>query len=240
MKKILLTLCFICIIGGAAFAGESVPWWEDGENAETNNDEEETEYLGKFYMESEFLNGDLLKISVNSENLSVPVIGVAFHLQYDFEKLTFLKYEPGNFLEIGGDPFYLVENDELAGKLVFGETLRRDDDFPLGGDKVVDFYFQILEEDEFGFEFLNGIVSSIDEVRQDLDQIEWIDFVASRDEDYEIIFDNSDQSTEGLLTLNWRFTLTAVLVFFFICCALFAKRYRKKRVGGYVNFKSSF
>jgi hypothetical protein len=102
---------------------------------------EQDEYTGKIYMEGEFLNGDLLKLSVSSDDMVYPIIGIAFHLVYDSQSLAFLKYEPGKFLERGGDPFYLVKNEE--GKIFFGETLRRDDNFPIDGDVIADFYLRM-------------------------------------------------------------------------------------------------
>lgn len=142
-------------------------------------------YMGKIALEGEFLNGDLLKISVVSSEMIQPVLGMAFNLNFENEFLDFLKYEPGEFLERGGDPFYLVKND--TSKVVFGETLRREDSFPVGGGVVAEFYFQILEESEFEFSFYNGVVSTLDVVRQDIDMILWEDLLISRDSSVEIV-----------------------------------------------------
>ena len=66
----------------------------------------------KVFMTSEFLDSDLLKISVNTADIEQPVLGLAFHLSFDPQKLHFLRYDPGEFLETGGDPFYLVALSE--------------------------------------------------------------------------------------------------------------------------------
>ena len=70
-------------------------------------------------MQGEFLDGDILKISVWAENISSPTLGIAFHLKYEGDNLGFLKYLPGEFLEKGGDPFYLVKNDEIKILCIF-------------------------------------------------------------------------------------------------------------------------
>lgn len=131
------------------------------------------EIMGTVSMSHEFLDGDILKISVHASDMVMPILGLAFHLDYDGEKIKFLKYEPGEFLERGGDPFYLVQNDEQKNEIIFGETLRRNDNFPLGEGPVADFYFQISKKNAMNFEFKNGVVSTLDVVRQDIDEIVW-------------------------------------------------------------------
>lgn len=133
-------------------------------------------YVGKVSLSGEMQDGDILKISATANDFQSPVVGVAFHLLYENNKLAFLKYEPGEFLEKGGDPFYLVNDIKENGEIVFGETLRKDDSFPVGGNVIAIFYFQITDDEIFNFNFKNGIVSSMDEVRQDLDKINWEDF----------------------------------------------------------------
>lgn len=131
------------------------------------------EIMGSVYIEQEFLDGDILEISVFARDMAMPVLGLAFHLKYESGKLKFLKYEPGEFLERGGDPFYLVQNSEEKSEIVFGETLRRNDSFPLGEGLISVFYFQIVEQDALNFSFENGVVSTLDTVRQDIDKIVW-------------------------------------------------------------------
>lgn len=129
-------------------------------------------YSGHVFTETEFLDGNILKLSINASEMVSPVLGIAFHLLYS-EKLVFLKYDPGNFLERGGDPFYLVKNDDYSKKIIFGETLRREDSFPVGDGTVADFYFQILEKGDFNFAFESGTISTMDSTRQDIDLINW-------------------------------------------------------------------
>ncbi len=138
---------------------------------------------GIIYMEGEFLDDDILKISIIGKDIIKPIIGISFHLKYDEKKIDFLRYEPGVFLEKGGKPFYLVTNLEEQNKIIFGSTLRRDDSFPLEGGLIADFYFQINGKMPFLFEFQRGILSSLDTVRQDLDKIVWENlFLSSENE----------------------------------------------------------
>lgn len=131
---------------------------------------------GSMYMQGTKLDGDLFQLSILSKDLTNPTLGIAFHLLYEKDRLAFLRYEPGDFLEKGGDPFYLVKNDISGDKIVFGETLRRNDNFPMGSGLIATIYFQILDEDQFNFEFKNGIISTLDTVRQDIDKIAWENF----------------------------------------------------------------
>jgi len=131
---------------------------------------------GSMYMTGEKLDRDIFKLTVAAKQITNPILGVAFHLLYENDKLAFLKYDPGDFLERGGDPFYLVKNDEDLNKLVFGETLRKNDTFPVGDGIISAFYFQVLEGDDFNFEFKNGVISTLDTIRQDLDRISWENF----------------------------------------------------------------
>lgn len=150
--------------------GAMVEGWEEESEISV-----ESKASGSVDMQAEPLDHDILKISVMTIDMSTPVLGLAFHLNYDGEKIKFLKYEPGDFLEQGGDPFYLVQNDEKKNKIIFGETLRRDNQFPTGGGKIADFYFQIEKREPLNFKFQQGSVSTLDTVRQDIDKIVWHD-----------------------------------------------------------------
>ncbi len=177
MKKIYGIIFGIILLsfGNAVTAEEFEDWQiedlgiEDEDNYE--EDSEEIESQGSIKMTGEFLDGDILKINVIANGMQSPILGIAFHLEYEAEKLAFLKYSPGEFLERGGDPFYLVKNDEVKQKIIFGETLRRDDNFPVGDGNVSEFYFQIMSDEVFEFKFENSVVSTLDTVRQDLDKI---------------------------------------------------------------------
>lgn len=136
---------------------------------------EENPVMGKVFMEAEFLDEDILKVEVMAAEMKSPIVGNAFHLNYGDGNLVFLRYEPGEFLERGGDPFYLVKDFAKKEVVIFGETLRRDDSFPMGSGKIAAFYFQIIGEKRFNLRFSDGVISTVNTVRQDLDRIIWED-----------------------------------------------------------------
>lgn len=155
--------------------------WSD-EDAVTGPADFSGNYSGKVSLNYEFLEEDVLKISVEADDMIVPVLGMAFHLKYPSLSLKFIKYEPGDFLERGGDPLYLVQDDQSFAAVVFGETLRRTDSFPTGKGKIADFYFQIVDGEEFEFYFDRAVVSTLDTVRQDIDRIDWVGIRVEKDD----------------------------------------------------------
>lgn len=186
-----MSLIYLNVAFGAAIEGWSEEITGDENVAEMSVEGVDTK--GIIDMQAEPLDHDILKISVMSIDMSTPVLGLAFHLNYDGDKIKFLKYEPGDFLEEGGDPFYLVQNDAKKNEIIFGETLRRDDKFPTGGGKVADFYFQISKREAMNFNFKQGAVSTLDTVRQDIDKIAWNDLSLDK---------NGKKITDEILSLN--------------------------------------
>lgn len=267
MKKFLLILLvgLFWVIGESGYASS---WedWEESSSAEFSDADELqstdellsedqsddwgldffSETSGRIYTDPEFLDGDLLKLSVIAEDVESPVVGVAFHLNYDKENVTFLRYDPGEFLERGGDPFYLVKDDKENSKIIFGETLRRDDSFPVGGEKITDFYFQILNWDKFAFTFDRAVVSTIDSTRQDLDKVNFEDLLLDKNSDDRLSgsFDENDDFSVNLGAKNFNFqnnNMVLILIVTAICVAVFLiyfiKKQEKKRHTQYVNFK---
>ena len=207
----------------------------------------------KIYMRGEFLDGDFLKISVYSEDVITPFLGIAFHLKYDGEKVVFLRYEPGELLEKGGDPFYLVKNNPKENKIIFGETLRRDDRFPVSSGLISNFYFQIPSKDFFDtenflhFSFEDGVVSTLDTVRQDLDKIEWVSLALDKngnsisEEEVKNIdageLLKADSSTSSFLARSGVLWFVSGLAVSFFVLIFIAKKLEKKRHADSVNFK---
>jgi hypothetical protein len=194
-------------------------------------------------MQSEFLDGDILKISVNGNDILFPILGASFHLKYPSEDLSFLKYEPGEFFERGGDPFYLVKNNENSGEIIFGETLRRDDEYPIGSGLISDFYFQIINDVEFDFSFDSGVLSGVDSVRQDLNQIAWESMTTSRNgvDSANSPFSLSKSLLDSTTSFDYSTAITVLLFIFALCVAVymivFLRNQEKKRHESYVNFK---
>lgn len=133
----------------------------------------------------------VMKISVQAEDMQIPILGFSFKLDYPSNMMSFLKYDHGDFLERGGEPFYMVEESNRAngknnrgdgsgsGEIVFGATLKRGDTFPVGDGNIVNFYFKIsdtvFDTEGFNFKFKNPIASTLlNTERRDIDKIEWV------------------------------------------------------------------
>jgi len=181
IKKLRFVFLVLVVWGSVSCVGfaEELEWFEevgvgvDG-GEEFGDGFGETVVEGPLvFLDGEFLNHDIFKVSVRVERALVPLLGAAFHLKYDPDELAFLRYDPGEFFEMGGDPFYLVM-DSGKGRIVFGETLRRGDSFPVGEGVFVSIYFQEFGDGVYDFEFEKGVLSTLDEIRQDLDSVAFV------------------------------------------------------------------
>jgi len=215
MKKILATICTYIFLFESAFAAE---WFEDDpvefpDSFGSSN--------GIVSMTGELLDHDIVKISTKISDIQTPVLGVAFHLKYDPSSLAFLRYDPGNFLETGGDPFYLVSGDS-KGTLVFGETLRRDDSFPLGDGVLASFYFQRIgdksDEKIYSFEFEKGVVSTLDTVRQDIDHVVFENFILESS-DNNLSDDTADNTEASVSSVFFSSGFSTFDLFIVLGCA---------------------
>ncbi len=200
---------------------------------------EEEKVMGRVFMKGEILGKDILKISVMAADMQSSILGAAFHLNYEGDRLKFLRYDPGEFLERGGDPVYLVKDFPEKENLVFGETLRRDDSFPAGGGEIASFYFQIIGERKFIFGFQDGVISTMNTVRQDLDRIVWEDFSFDENAKKKIVEEKIDKTESGWNFLTqWSgkkflFTLVGLSFMASIGMIFLLKKSREKSV----NFK---
>lgn len=124
-------------------------------------------------MKGKVLKDDKIKVDVEIKGVLTPVLGTAFHLNYD-DNLKFLKYAKGDFLEKGGKPTYLLKNNQEFRELIFGQTLKKTDDFPLDDGKLVSFYFTVKEKaGEYRFFFDRGVVSALNNGRKNIQGIYW-------------------------------------------------------------------
>ena len=219
-------------------------WSEDIAEEEQENAKQNVEQNGKVYMKLDLMDHDILKLSVLADAVQTPVVGLAFHLKYEKEKLYFLKYEPGEFLEDGGDPFYMVQNNPEKGEVVFGETLRRDDRFPVGGKEIVNFYFQTNEEtlwknEVIKFEFERPVISTIDTVRQDISGVAWENLFSDKNGINR--WTQSNAFSSGLFAVDAGKSNTTGLImgviFGIVLIAVLLKYKSRKRQATYVNRK---
>lgn len=181
---------------------------KDVESSEKNSN---GEIVPKVYLSHEFLEKDILKITASLSDVNTPLIGTAFHLLFDKEKLEFLKYNPLNFFEQGGDPLYLTT--AKANKIIFGATLKREDIFPLGQGDIAEFYFQILKPKPYFFSFENGVLSGMDTVMQDILEVNWEDYeISDNQSEKSSVQINIDSKNSKILTIfSWKNILIAIL-----------------------------
>ncbi len=210
---------------------------------------------GRIFIEKNFEKNNLLKISVYAKDVFSPVIGVSFHFKYDKEKLSFVKYEAGDFLENGGKPFYLVKDAPQKNIIYFGETLKKGDMFPTQGGKIVDFYFKIsdyammagskitTDESQYSdnppisktsktlFYFLNGNISTID---KGVEKIKNVKF-----ENSEVDLLEKNTLSKGIASVfeNFDFLKNIFFLGIVILSLFFAFKHGKKRAESSVNFK---
>ncbi len=241
MKKILVALLIAVLSFHSTLASDF--WFED-EDLENESGEKLNPPSGKAYLIGEQVDKDLLTVEIYAGGLTVPVIGTNFSLLYETEKLSFLKYEPGEFFERGGDPFYMVQNNLDNEYVLFGTTLKRDDKFPQGDGLVGKLYFEVIGGSDFLFQFENGIFATVDTVRQDLQSIQWNDLyfdsaqskiVSSQHDNTQptilAIQDQSEEKTGFVFGVVISFLSLLVL---FIVLFIFLQKRRKQSV----NYKS--
>ncbi|MBI4975145.1 hypothetical protein HZC20_00560 [Candidatus Peregrinibacteria bacterium] len=229
MKYILLFILFFLIYSFNAFA-----------KAPDESDRliDALEPAGKIYMQQEKIDKDIFKISVLAQDFAEPVLGLSFHLIYENDKASFLRYEPGDFLEKGGDPIYLVKNNSTNHSIIFGETLRKNDNFPVGKGIIAYFYFQVLDNSEnLLLKFYNGSVSGIDSTKQDIKHIYWQNLDLNLKENPLNYSSLSVIDSYEKLSLPYKVLVVFVFCFSLISAYFLAKNHRKKRADTYVNFK---
>ncbi len=181
----------------------------------TNN-----ENISKIFLNHEVLEEGLLKIFVQIESITNSLIGASFNLYFDNEKLSFLNYLPGSFFEQGGDPIYLITQKES--KIIFGETLLKDDEFPLGEGTLVELVFQILDAPPYEFSFEKGVLASSETVLQDLIEVKWENLEIQEIENFEnIIITNSKSKNYNKIFSLQNIALALLLSISVIVFSLF-------------------
>jgi hypothetical protein len=220
MKKYLIIFLLILLIQGVIFSNiiktEASDFWGISDIEFENEKKDST--LTTVFLTHEFLEKEVLKITINVKNAVTPIIGAAFHLGFDLKKLDFLKYVPGDFLEKGGDPMYLIT--QKSNKIIFGETLTSKDNLPVGEGEMAELYFQIKEEKPYNFSFENAVLSTLDTVMQDIEEVDWIDYEISDTIQKTEIFDTTTQENILDKTMNF-FSLKNVLLTLIPASALF-------------------
>ena len=194
--------------------------------------------MGKVTIDGLKIDDKILEVAINADNISSPVIGTAFYLNIP-DNLTFLSYLEGNFLERGGDPIYLVK--EKDGKIIFGASLKKGDNYPLNSGTIVKFRFEINKGEIFNFHFQNSQVSLVDTIAQEMDKVEFVNSVIDLTNQNQEIGEiskykgagTSDKSTFKFMRY-WYVSLILPVMIYLI---YMLKKPSMKSHGRYVNFK---
>jgi hypothetical protein len=114
-------------------------------------------------------------ISVDGNALLDPFFGLAFHLQYDTEQYEFDHYDLGDFFSTGDDPMVFVEDSREYPEIIAGISLKRGKTINKSEGTFLKLYFnkKVYEPDVSGFKLEDGIYSSFDEGRKDIESVEF-------------------------------------------------------------------
>ncbi len=114
-------------------------------------------------------------ISVEANALLDPFFGLAFHLQYDPEQYEFDHYDLGGFFSESDNPMVFVEESREHPEIIAGISLKRGKTIKKSEGKFLKLYFnkKAYEPDVNGFKLDQGVYSSFDEGRKDIDAVEF-------------------------------------------------------------------
>lgn len=193
---------------------------------------------GKVKIEGYEISPGILEIEINAEKIELPVIGSAFHLYYP-EELKFLAYYSGDFLERGGDPIYLVK--DKGDKVIYGSSLKRDDNFPLESGTLVKMQFEIVKGEVFNFQFKNAELAFADSIEQELNQILFEDGVVDLTSQNQINAYSNDinggQNENNFVRKVLKFWYMPIMAAISIYLVYMLKKGSMKSHLKYVNFK---
>ena len=114
-----------------------------------------------------------VRIDVILEDIPVDLFGVSFHFVMDGVDVTLENYVLGEVFG-GEDPIVLVkEKNEDENKIIFGVSLKRDENISAQSGKLVSFYIQPKRNGGLRVNFENEVMSIIDNGRVDLEGVEW-------------------------------------------------------------------
>ena len=114
-------------------------------------------------------------ISVEGNALLFPFFGLAFHLQYDPEQYEFDHYDLGDFFGPQDNPMTFVEDSGEYAEIIAGLSLKRGQIIEKSEGTFLKLYFnkKVYEPDFTGFVIEDGVFSSYDKGRKDVDSVEF-------------------------------------------------------------------
>lgn len=118
---------------------------------------------------------NLIEVQIFGKDILSPILGLAFDLNFDNQLLAYAKYQPGSFLETGGQPIYLISQaTDQSGRLIVGLSLKRGDSLPKGSGQFMSIFFKILKSGQSSMQFSNVSLASLDIQKKNLDNVSWL------------------------------------------------------------------
>jgi len=107
--------------------------------------------------------------------LKYPFFGLAFHLEYDPGQYEFDHYDLGSFFSESDDPMVFIEDSQEHPEVISGISLKRGKTIEKSEGTFLKLYFnkKVYEPDFTSFKLENGIYSSFDEGRKDIESVEF-------------------------------------------------------------------
>lgn len=172
-----------------------------------------------------FKHPETIEVKVWAKNINQPILGIAFDLQFDQNIASYEKYSPGNFLEQGGTPIYLISpTKNNPGTLVVGISLRRGDSLPQGSGQLISFFFKPKKSGQSALSFHNVSLASLDIKKRTIEDVNWIGGKMEIEKIPKGIFGKADLFT----TWNATHSLGLALGIISVIAITGALKYRKK------------
>ena len=114
-------------------------------------------------------------VSIEANALLYPFFGLAFHLQYDPALYEFDHFTLGDFFKSSDDPMAFVDESLEYAEIVAGISLKRGQVIDKSEGTFLKLYFnkKVYQPDFNGFVIEQGVFSSFDEGRKDIDSVEF-------------------------------------------------------------------
>ncbi len=114
-------------------------------------------------------------VRIEGFNLEHPFFGLAFHLNYDEKLFEFDHFTLGDYFTTENDPLTLVSKDQNESKIVTGLSLKRGQLIDKSEGTFLKLYFKkkIYDPSIYGFVFEQGVFSTFDKERMDIENVEF-------------------------------------------------------------------
>lgn len=149
--------------------------------------------MTKVWIDPQPMENGLVAVDVNLSGAPMNLFGAAFHVNISGVDWKLSGYHMGTVFG-GSEPFLLVS--EKDGVLITGISLRRAEPATIRDGKLITFYIHPLKESKISFGFDYPVLSTYQDERKDVEDVEWIG--ATVFEDRRVEMESSDGTQESL------------------------------------------